>query len=59
MKTGKSLGEIARILMMVKDCPTKEQFGKLMHDSSISEAEKIKVAKAVALAGGYECLLSE
>lgn len=38
------------------DAPTKEEFGRIMHDDSIPEEKKLEVLKQVELAGGYEGL---
>ena len=35
---------------------TREQFGKIMHDDTISEREKLEYLEKVVTAGGYENL---
>lgn len=35
---------------------TREQFGKIMHDDTISEKEKLEYLEKVVTAGGYENL---
>ena len=36
--------------------PTKSEFGRLMHDDSVSEEEKERILKSVEAAGGYDNL---
>ena len=38
------------------DPPTKEEFGKLMHDPLLTDEEKWDIVKKVELVGGYACL---
>ena len=35
---------------------TRDQFGKIMHDDTISEKEKLEYLEKVVTAGGYENL---
>lgn len=36
--------------------PTKQKFGEIMYDDSISDAEKLELIERIEAEGGYECL---
>ena len=38
------------------DAPTKEEFGRIMHDEDVPEERKLEILKKVEMAGGYEGL---
>ena len=50
------------VIMMLKRAeqlekvPTKELFGKQMHDEELTDEEKFKILEAVEEAGGYDGL---
>lgn len=37
-------------------CSTKQEFGRMMHDPSLSDDEKRRIAQEVFMAGGYDGL---
>lgn len=36
--------------------PTKQKFGEIMYDDSISDEEKLELIERIEAEGGYECL---
>lgn len=44
---------IAQARIAKLDAPTKEEFGRIMHDSEVSEEKKFEILKKVEEAGGY------
>lgn len=41
------------------ELPTKEQFGELMHDDTLTDEQKWEIVRKMEEAGGYECLQDE
>lgn len=38
------------------DLPTKQEFGRIMHDDDVDESTKQEILKKMEVAGGYENL---